>query len=349
MQELNRPITKFEDIPKKGKYDTRIISYNILSHFWDDKDQTSDQRHIWENRKEIIYNSLTILLPDIMCIQELSSLQASELYKYFSKSFDALFLSQTPSEIPTGYIAKNNEIDDWVDKFIGTPIVGTLINKNYEISDQGRFWLNENPDQVPMNKDRGETDKGFGNMNTYRAILWCKVTFEGKELFIFNSHYPLSGGNITRKKCAILERKKIEEIAQDSNWVSCGDKNIIPTKDDDEDHNPHSVYQLLVKGAYDIRDHEPANHYGRSLTWLGFSYDNFIDGIDPEDLSKINPLDIMFSNSKAKISFSDPLGYKPGSKYPLALSEYNAEMIEFLDKERYFASDHSLIGADFEF
>lgn len=83
---------------------------------------------------------------------------------------------------------------------MGTPLVGIFFSKIYKLIDKGRFWLNEEPDSIPQNIDRGETDKGFGNINTYKAVLWVKIqTDNSKELFIFNSHYPFSGNNKTRR------------------------------------------------------------------------------------------------------------------------------------------------------
>jgi hypothetical protein len=130
--------------------------------------------------------------------------------------------------------------------------VAIFISKAWKFVEANRFWLNEEPETVPQNTDRGTTDKGFGNMNTYRARLWTKIEeFNESEsqqnLFVFNSHYPLSGDNKTRFECANLEMKKIKEITKGGNWVSTGDRNIIPTKNDDEFNNPEIVYNELVK------------------------------------------------------------------------------------------------------
>jgi tetratricopeptide (TPR) repeat protein len=349
---LSRDITNLEDVPMKNpEHIIRIISYNVVADFFDENDKTPDHRHHWENRKPIIYKLLCILATDIMCFQELSPRQAFELAEYFAGEFNARFLSQTPSEIPTGAIIDGAGMKEWVGKFAGTPLVGTFARKIYKISEQGRFWLNDKPDEVPVKADRGETDKGFGNMNTYRAVLWLKLSsgHEDKELFVFNSHYPLNGDNKTRKSCAELERIKIKEITAGGNWISSGDRNIVPSDSDNDVDNPLSAYMVLAAGASDIRGHGP--HYGISTTWLGFSYDKFKTELDKKSKSDHNVLDVMISNMKTINSFFHPGGYdlSRGEENPIIpLSEYaQAAVVEFLNSERCFASDHALIGADF--
>ena len=84
--------------------------------------------------------------------------------------YSSVFLSQTPSEVTVGAIAYGAEVSDWCGKHTGTPLVGTFISKACKFLEVGRFWLNEEPDSVPTNTDRGAIDKGFGNMNTYRGV-----------------------------------------------------------------------------------------------------------------------------------------------------------------------------------
>ena len=179
---MYKDIQNFEDIPSKdisGSYLLRVVSYNIGVDFFDSKDKTPDQRHHWEVRKPYVIETLKVTTPDIMCLQELSPEQAFELTKTFKRSFSSIFLSQTPSDIPAGDIVKAGEVSKWIGKRIGTPLIGIFfkkgkfkIKKDDKGDDEiGRFWLNENPEEVPTETDRGDTDKGFGNINTFRATL----------------------------------------------------------------------------------------------------------------------------------------------------------------------------------
>ena len=282
--------------------------------------------------------------PDIICLQELSPNQAMELNTYLSdEGYKSIFLSQTPSAVSTGAIVYGEQVSEWCGKFIGTPLVGTFISKLYKFIDVGRFWLNETPESIPQNTDRGETDKGFGNINTYRAVLWTKIQLENNDiLFVFNSHYPLSSNNKTRLECAKLERSKIKEITQGNNWVSAGDRNIIPSEDDNGSYNPAVVYQELVKDCHDIRD--ATTHYGINTTLLGFSYDKHKNPIKSGKFKNNSILDIIVSNLVPNCSFYHPGAFNPITKELIALTN---GLDEQQNEERYFASDHALIGADF--
>jgi hypothetical protein len=181
-------------------------------------------------------------------------------------------------------------------------------------------------------------------MNTYRAVLWAKVQLENnKSLYIFNSHYPLSGNNETRFKCAQLEMNKIQEIAEGNAWISAGDRNLIPTKDDNEQYNPHTVYDELTKhGKNIIQDGD--NHYGPSTTWIGFTYDEYKNEVnDSGEFADPNKLDVIVSNLDSTCSFHHHGAFDPIEFRLLPLTD---SLTEEHTKQRYFASDHALIGAD---
>lgn len=347
---LTRPIANFQSIPTKSDDIgvVRVISYNITAEFFDNKDTTNDGRHKWQMRSLYVKKILTDIDADVICLQELSTHQALEINDYLSSRYNGLFLSQTPSEIdPAGSIVLNDEIKDWSGLNCGTPLVATFVRKSYHISNDGmnsgRFWLKEEPDVVPINDDRGVTDKGFGNMNTYRAVLWSKVieTQSNKHFFVFNSHYPLSGDNLTRLRCAEVEVSKIKEITNEDLWVSVGDKNLI----DKDESIKNDIYNVLTSIGSDSRDHVYGRHYGHSGTWLGFSYDK--ETRDVSTKSDGDVLDLIVSNAESLLSFFHPVGIVDGEIK--ALEYYNdSGVIREMNESRYFASDHCLIGADLE-
>lgn len=339
---LKRPIDNFIDVGSKDSDDIRVVSYNITADFFDSKDKTEDQHHKWSNRSSYVKQLLTNLDADVMCFQELSPDQALELAQAFGNKYNSVFLSQSPSEIETGKIVTGEEVGDWVGKFAGTPPVGTFVSKDWEIKNSGRFWLNENPDEIPTNRDRSEIDKGFGNMNTYRAVLWTELQHKDAErpIFIFNSHYPLSGGNDTRAKCAEVEMQKIKEIVGDHHWISMGDRNAI-----NDTESPERVYEALTTIGHDVRD--VGDHRGPSHTFLGFNYDHFQTKLEhrPESPRHSIP-DLMVSDMDAKKSFHEPGGFDPATK---TLVGMNPKLLEqcLEQGKRFIASDHALVGADF--
>ncbi len=338
---LDRDISNYTPIPPKTSrdHDLSVVSYNVTADFFDNKDTTPDKRHTWANRAPHVKAHLEQTGADVINLQELSPEQSAELADHFKDKYDAIFLSQTPSDIkPTGAIVDGNNVQSWIGKRAGTPLVGILVSKDFDIVNTGRFWLNENPDTVPINTDRATTDKGFGNMNTYRATLWAELMHKesGQKVFMFNSHYPLSGGNMTRAKCAEVEIEKIREIAGNNIWVSAGDRNIIPG-----DHMEGLVHTALTNGAYDSRD--CYNHYGSASSFTGFTYDQFQSNVEPEDGKGHNraPLDLIVTNIPPSLSFTSPGGFDPEKGLvPLTMED----QMECGRRGQYFASDHALTG-----
>ena len=100
---------------------------------------------------------------------------------------------------------------------------------------------------------------------------------------------------------------------------------------------------MLVRAGHDIRDAKI--HYGTSTTWLGFSHDKYKAAIDPLAIKDHSVLDVMVSNNVAALSFCHPGLFDPkdGQLIDIVMYDDNAP----LQGGRYFASDHSLIGADF--
>jgi len=319
------------------KTEFTVASWNITADFFDKKEEEY-QIHNWNNRQPSVLKTLKNLNNDIIGLQELSPNQAVIISEI--KEYQSLFLSQTPSDIEPGLIVDGLGVKDWINKNIGTPLIGLLFKPDiYDIIQQGRFWLKEDPDSLPIYKDRSLTDKGFGNMNTYRAVLWIKLKHKStkKILFVFNSHYPLSGGPSTRLKCAEIERQKINEIAKDDLWISMGDRNIIfelgvLTKIGDLD-----AMKPLLYNAFDAVN---SNHKGPMTTWAGFKYDKCTNIITNGEFEYPVRLDIIISNIQAISSHH-------------IITQFDENEIILnplkLEEKRQFASDHLIVVAFFEF
>ncbi len=134
----------------------RAVSYNIVADFFDNKDPSIDKHHHWAQRSPYVKKFLESVNPDVICLQELSPDQASELNEHFYKiGYKSVFLSHTPSDIDTGAIAFNSDVANWQGKFIGTFLTGIFISPSCEFLEVNRFWLNDTPDTVPISYDRG--------------------------------------------------------------------------------------------------------------------------------------------------------------------------------------------------
>jgi hypothetical protein len=120
-----------------------------------------------------------------------------------------------------------------------------------------------------------------------------------------------------------------------------GDRNIVPTKDDDKSCNPTIVHQELAKSDRGVQNGN--KHYGINTTWIGFTYDQYKNEIKDGNFTDYSILDVIVSNLTPSCTFFLHSAFNPETQELLPLAGA-------LDKQqnegRYFASDHALIGAD---
>jgi len=270
----------------------RFASFNITCDFFD-KTDPKFQNHNWAQRRKSVLETIKQKNADIMGIQELSPTQALELSEL--PGYKSFFLCQTPSEVESGLFVEGKNVKAWIGKNVGTALVGIFYkDKDFAFLDKGRFWLKEDPDSLPVYTDRALTNKGFGNMNTYRATMWTQLKHLelNKQIFVFNSHYPLSGNQDTRFNCAKVERKKIDELAKGEFWISMGDRNIIP--DTTSKIIGKEALEPLLQNAYDALIVK--NHSGPLGTWAGFTYDQYPSPIIEGKFVIPEVLDVIASN-----------------------------------------------------
>ncbi len=155
-----------------------------------------------------------------------------------------------------------------------------------------------------------------------------------------------------------------------------GDRNLVLSATDTLEVNQNAVYRALTQnGTYrDIRDgHSPDKHFGSSTTFTGFSYDSFQGKIEPQELKKHSTLDVGVTSPgfRSLMSFIHPGGYDPttavgtstgkeeekkevtvvdAARALISLASYtNASARDMMESNRYFASDHALLGCDLVF
>jgi len=294
-------------------------------------------------------------LPHILALQELSPDQAYEFAQL--EGYEPMFLSSTPSEVEAGAIAGRDDIHEWRGKNVGTALTGFIFRPDVlTLLRCGRFWLNENPDALPAYTDRGETDKGFGNMNTYRAVLYAclKHVQSGREVYVFNSHYPLKltpDGSQMRFKCAEAEANKIREIiggeprdcVGDKLCVSMGDRNPIPQGvmlPVDASHVEDAASMKPLSDA--MHDVRKVHQYGPATTFPGFTYDRAQNPFNEDltDFVSSEALDMMFANQLPERSGNVVTEFCPES----GCITFNPTRF---NPGRYLASDHAMQEADF--
>lgn len=273
-----------------------FINYNITADYFD------KPGHTWSERKDAVVNILKN--SDIAALQELTPQICSDLYDSL-QDYDIIAINQHPSDCIPGAIYKNSEVKQLIGKYTGTPLIGYIVKKSIQILVSDCFFLNEKPYELPIHKDRGTTDKGFGNFNTYRCVFHIQVLFTDKKVHLFNAHYPLSGGSLTRTKCAELQMREICKITNDftDKFIISGDfnnftDNTVTLKDYDivnsQVYTCKDTYNALISSSK-YRDLK-INCDG--TTFIGFSYDNYktdiVDGVlCPKN---DNILDLVISN-----------------------------------------------------
>jgi hypothetical protein len=326
-------------------YRLRLASFNITATFFSDPkspdDPRSQMQHKWEERRKYFKGIIEQVDADVWALQELSPEQALDLLKMFPDyEFFFFFQAQTPA-LQSGSIYRTyNEILDLVGKDIGTAIISIMYNPKFVIPKKsGIFWYNPEPFKRPTATDRGQTNKGFGNMNTPRAPGYVQFNHirSGKPFWFFVSHAPISGGTNTRIKCFELERKIIKEIANEDAFFSVGDRNIFS-----EDSN--EAYKVLVSdGVYDWFNNK--DHVGPHNTWLGYLY-------EPKKFQNQILTDGSFEHKDRP-----DIGYSSipsiwSAHYYCIIRKDGASLLGKLTPDdnltRNFLSDHAMLVAEFE-
>lgn len=334
-----------------------VGSWNILQSFWDDFDKTDDHRHFWMARQAAVRETIVKQSPDVLGLQELTHEQALWMEKTFP-GYECLFFMHTPAEAGALGIVQAKDIATWKKgenlsewKHLGTPMTGIMVKEGWKIDKAGGFWLKPTPNERPPadDKTRGATgtDKGFGNRNTYRGVMWVKLEMPdtGKSLYVFNSHYPLTLDPAVRRAmihgCARVEREQIEAITQGADWVSVGDRNILPLDNNAEiQHADLDAISPLLDGAFNAVREE--THKGPATTWAGCTYDEYANPVVDGHLVHRTMLDVIVSN-------------KPADKSKTVLTQISALTggiqlnPEQVDPARRFASDHLYVQAKYTF
>lgn len=376
----------------------KVAGWNITATFFTQADSKNPKdpkhqmrQHFWENRKECLQQAVFQVRPDVIGLQEIAPDQAMDLFDMFPTYGLFFFTSAKTNEIDAGKIyTTSDEIKEkLLGKFIGTALTAIMYDKkNVQpcLHDEtkefirGMFWYNPDPWTPPTVTDRAETDKGFGNMNTPRAVGFVKFQhLQSKKPFLFaTSHAPISGGWKTRAQCFKLEVDILNKLSKEHScpFFSVGDRNLFP------EEGAQETYEALVPpktGVCDWVSPEFTRHEGFESTWLGFMYEKeeFRPKISTDGkLGAKGRLDIGISNIQSKSSAhyhcimrkdklnekEDGISEEEKRKEKATLESHQEKekekeklkvhllgKLEPKDEEtRSFVSDHSMVVATFD-
>jgi endonuclease/exonuclease/phosphatase family metal-dependent hydrolase len=164
---------------------------------------------------------------------------------------------------------------------------------------QGTFWCSPTPDTP---------SKGWDS-SLNRTVTWGLFKRNNKESFyVFNTHFDHIG-KVARAECALLIRKRIDQIAKKTPVIITGDLNTTPLDQPYKNMTNNKPYLNKMSNASKVSQ---LKRYGTSSTYTRF------------DITATNkhPIDYIFVSDSIKVSrfgvLSDSFdGRLPSDHYPL--------------------------------
>lgn len=207
----------------------RVISFNIRY------DNPNDGPNAWENRKEIVTETLTGYSPDIVGIQEALKHQVDAIGRYFGAAGD------------TGMIMNGN--NEYCAILYNT---GRLTPVK-----SGGFWLSETP---------GFRSSGWdASLERICTHLTLQVIETGTRILVINTHFDHLG-NKAREQSARLIMDTLPYLnPEDLPVILTGDLNCLPGS------GPISIISEELRDAHDISENPPGGPLG---TFNGFDAGN---------------------------------------------------------------------------
>ena len=196
-------------LPATATDSLKVMSFNIRYG------AAKDGINKWENRKNLVLDTIKDSNPDLLGLQEVLGFQADFLKKNL-----------------TGYAFHGVGREDGKEKGEYVPLM--YKTKRFVLERSGHFWFSETPDK-PGSKS---WDSSLPRMLSWVALRDLK----NEKIFIFaNAHYD-HRGKVARLESAKLMRKQWESVEGDVPLVITGDFNTT------EDGKP---YAALVNGPDD--------------------------------------------------------------------------------------------------
>lgn len=196
-------------LPATASESVKVMSFNIRYG------AAKDGVNKWENRKDLVLDTIKESNPDLLGLQEVLGFQADFLKK----------------NLP-GYAFHGVGREDGKEKGEYVPLM--YKTKRFVLERSGHFWFSETPDKAGSKS----WDSSLPRMLSWVALRDLK----NEKIFIFaNAHYD-HRGKVARLESAKLMRKQWESIEEDFSLIITGDFNTT------EDGKP---YATLINGPDD--------------------------------------------------------------------------------------------------
>ena len=256
----------------------KLMSFNIRYG------SANDGANRWDNRNELVIETIRTFDPDLLGTQEVLGFQADFLKDRLE-----------------GYGFHGVGRDDGASKGEFAPVMYKL--NRFDLVDSGHFWLSENPDE-PGSKS---WDAALPRLVSWVVLQDKKNNY--KEFVFANTHWD-HVGKVARLESAKLMRERAEEVLYEGlPVIVCGDFNTT------EEGEP---YKALVLGegfngkplvdSYRVIHPEPQNDEATFGGWVGRRSGRRIDWI-------LHSGDIRTLNSA--INYSRDGDRYPSDHYPV--------------------------------
>jgi endonuclease/exonuclease/phosphatase family metal-dependent hydrolase len=218
----------------------KVMTFNVRTPA-----DTNDDR--WENRRDLMAQTIRTQAPDVIGTQELVKRQADDL------------IARLPQYAWFGEARSSNEGDEHMGVFYRTDRLQVLAS--------GNFWLSDTPEVAGS--------ISWGNLFP-RMVTWArfKRVADGATFVLYDTHFPYRDqDDAARLKSAQLIVKRIAALPKDEPFVLTGDFNTT-------DADPaHAALTAVLKDAWlagaprsgpEATFHDFTGNPDRRLDWVLF-------------------------------------------------------------------------------
>ena len=218
----------------------RLMSFNVRYPSPD------DGPNVWEQRRDILVETVRLKDPDLMGTQELFYSQGQYI------------AGKLPEYTWFGISRRGNHEDEHMGVFY-KPAKLTLV-------DSGNFWLSETPD-TPASMS--------WNVSLPRMVTWglFEIAGSGKRFYFYNTHFPhRRQDKAARMECAKVIAARIKTLPTEAPLILAGDFNSYLGE------GIHQVLAGPLKDAWQETKHRSgpettssrwrANTTGRRIDWI---------------------------------------------------------------------------------
>jgi endonuclease/exonuclease/phosphatase family metal-dependent hydrolase len=190
----------------------RVMTFNVRLP------SASDGPNVWENRRELLIETVRRSRPDVMGTQELFHMQGEYI------------VEQLPEYAWFGLSRRGNQEDEHMGVFYRKDRLKPLKT--------GDFWLSETPD---------EPGSMSWNVTLPRMVTWA--VFEdlrnGRRFHYFNTHFPHRREDAeARVECARVLAERVRSLPPKETIIVTGDFNA------DAGREPHRILTELLTDAW---------------------------------------------------------------------------------------------------